>query len=81
MVRKGLFDWLTTVTLDDFGVLSETSKDLSCMLDSADLAVKDTERMRILKVRGFECCVVPSELKPLYTIPLFYKSQASSLAP
>ena len=32
--RKGLFDWLTTVKLDDFRVLSATSKDLSCMLRS-----------------------------------------------
>ena len=32
MVRKGLFDWLTSVKLDDFRVLSGTSKDLSCML-------------------------------------------------
>ena len=30
--KKGLFDWLTTVKLDDFRVLSATSKDLSCML-------------------------------------------------
>ena len=36
MVRKGLFDWLTTVKLDDFHFLSATSKDLSCMLDEID---------------------------------------------
>ena len=32
VVRKGLFDWLTTVKLDDFRVLSGTSNDFSCML-------------------------------------------------
>ena len=32
VVKRGLFDWLTTVKLDDFRVLSATSKDLSCML-------------------------------------------------
>ena len=39
MVRKGLFDWLTTVKLDDFRVLSATSKDLSCMLGLVDCAI------------------------------------------
>ena len=32
MVGKGLFDWLSTVKLDDFPRASVTSKDLSCML-------------------------------------------------
>ena len=31
MVRKGLFDWLNTMKLDDFSRPSATSKDLSCM--------------------------------------------------
>ena len=32
VVGKGLFDWLSTVKLDDFPRSSATSKDLSCML-------------------------------------------------
>ena len=36
MVGKGLFDWLSTVKLDDFPRASATSKDLSCMLVRAN---------------------------------------------
>ena len=44
MVRKGLFDWLTTVKLDDFRVLSATSKDLSCMLGKAGAVLMDLSK-------------------------------------
>ena len=48
VVRKGLFDWLTTVKLDDFRVLSATSKDLSSMLISKEL-FDDLKSALILK--------------------------------
>ena len=52
--KKGLFDWLTTVKLDDFRVLSATSKDLSCMLSkykSCELEVQGS-KARGLEARG-----------------------------